>query len=85
MPFAFKRRGEEGLVISPTIKGQRTSRSQLVNRGIGIGYIGLMVVLPILAISSQALGEALSCARFRTRVPRRVRESIPSNPSLGWA
>ncbi len=59
MAFAFKRRGEEGLVISPTIKGQRTSRSQLVNRGIGIGYIGLMVVLPILAISSQALGEGL--------------------------
>ena len=45
---------------SPTIKGQQASRPELVNRSIAIGYIGLMVVLPILAISTQAVGEGLS-------------------------
>jgi len=46
--------------VNPSIsKRQRVGRPDLVNRCIGLAYIGLMVALPILAISARAGGEGL--------------------------
>jgi ABC-type sulfate transport system permease subunit len=59
MSFTIKNRWEDATINPPVSKRQRSSLPDLVNRGIGLGYIGLMVVLPILAISVQAGGEGL--------------------------
>jgi sulfate transport system permease protein len=58
MVFTFTNSWRGGSISSPIFR-KRATGADLVNRGIGLGYIGLMVVLPILAISIQAGGEGL--------------------------
>jgi sulfate transport system permease protein len=57
MVFTFKNGWGGASINSPIFRRKRANGADLVNRGIGFGYIGLMVVLPILAISAQAGGE----------------------------
>ncbi len=59
MSITIKNRWESASFNPPISRRQRSSLPDLVNRGISLGYIGLMVVLPILAISAQAVGEGL--------------------------
>jgi sulfate/thiosulfate transport system permease protein len=59
MFFTFRNRWGASSINSPIIKRQQASRADRVNLGIALGYIGLMVALPILAISARAGGEGL--------------------------
>ena len=59
MAFPIMHVRDAGSPSSPTLKGRQAIRPELLNRGIALGYIGIMVGLPILAISTQAVGEGV--------------------------